>query len=152
MLAIAAAMSLSGWRSRPGVTGLRYPTTLQRAAQPDLRMNAESPSPSASTEEVSVGSGTHQCQVTAALGPDQQPVRFEVALPIGRPCPRQLVRPIATREFLTRQQCVDGSPELVEILPTLADPFDVPLESGGGEEAHRSRQTGLQILKSRVLD
>ena len=68
-------------------------------------------------EQVSVGTGPHECEGIVLLVPDQQPVRANMALPESSPWTRQPVRAVARLERLFRKQPLHYSPELVEVLP-----------------------------------
>ena len=73
-----------------------------------------------SIEQIGMGSSPNQDESIVPLVPDQQPVRFDVTFPAGRPVPGQPMLPMSWVERLIRQKSLHDTPELVEILVAAA--------------------------------
>ena len=76
-----------------------------------------------------MGSSPNQDESIVLLVPDQQPVRFDVTFPAGRPVPGQPMLPMSWVERLIRQKSLHDTPELVEILAALSATLEI-LQAG----------------------
>ena len=98
-----------------------------------------------------MGAGPGQYEGICFLGPDQQPVRFEVTFPGTRPVAGQPMGPVTGFERLFRQESLDDRPEFMKILAPLFGAVEVSFKTPRGEQTHCSFVFGLELVKVRIF-
>ena len=130
------------WATSP----MTYPYLLlasKAAPQPTCKIAEGTGAPSVACfvlKQVRVGPGSFEPNFIVKNLVDQNPIRFDMAVPAAPPIPTKLMIAIPPRKWLFREEKVDDSFQFYEVLASLLRPLDVPLELIRLAEPHLSQE------------